>query len=176
MSQLPLWPRPQPAPPTVPVAPKTLAEARQEYLRGLREGVDCPCCHRFGKIYRRKFNARMALCMIALYRLDVKESGRWVHVASEIPYAKRGSDYGMLPYWRFVEEHPEEKDDHNPHNGQYRITFFGREFVLGRLRVRKYLYTYNNHPMDVDEAEARETTDIKEALWHHFKYDELITG
>ena len=35
----------------------TLAQAAEVYALALRDGTTCPCCNRYGKIYKRKFNS-----------------------------------------------------------------------------------------------------------------------
>ena len=162
--------------PLFPPPVGSLDNAQQAFKDKLRDGSTCPCCGRFGKIYRRKFNSKMARATIELYRLDLKRPGAWVHVAREVDYNLRGSDYGLLPAWKFVEQPmPDDgKSDGNPHSGRYRITVLGRAFVKGLLPARKYVYTYNDAVIEVEEAEAAETIWIRDALGSHFGYTELM--
>lgn len=155
----------------------SLEAAQARYRDSLREGVDCPCCGRFGKVYRRRFNSKMARALIELAKLDVRRPGAWVNVAADIPYALRGSDYGLLPYWGFVEANGADRDDGNPRNGRYRITATGRGFVNGMLSAKKYVYTYNDRAIEIlpaDEPEAGEMTTVRETLGSAFNYSELM--
>lgn len=155
----------------------SLEAAQSRYRDGLREGTDCPCCGRYGRIYRRGFNSKMARALIELARLDIRRPGAWVNVAADIPYALRGSDYGLLPYWAFVEGKDGQRDDGNPRLGLYRITALGRGFVNAMLSAKKYVYTYNDRAIEIlpaDEPEAAEMTTVREALGNAFNYSELM--
>ena len=153
----------------------TLDHAQQAFKEKLRDGTTCPCCGRFGKIYRRKLNSKMARATIEMFRLDEKRPGAWIHVARELDYNLRGSDYGLLPAWKFIEQPGEDaKGDGNPHGGRYRITPLGRGFVKGLVPARKYVYTYNDSVIEIEEAEASETIWIRDALGSHFSYTELM--
>lgn len=152
---------------------KTLAQARADFYESLREGTRCPCCDRFGKIYRRKLNSSMALMVIRMFRYE-KEHPGWIHMISVNNFNLPSRDYGTLMHWELTEEKAGKKEDGNPDNGFYRLTEKGRLFALRKIRVRKYIYLYDNLSLDVNEPEKDETIDVAEALGRHFNYTELM--
>jgi hypothetical protein len=152
---------------------KTLSEARVEFFDMLRAGTKCPCCDRFGKIYRRKLNSSMALTLIRMFNHEKKQSG-WIHMISVGNFDLPSRDYGTLMHWKLTEEKPGKKPDGNPEKGYYRLTANGRAFVLKQIRVPKYVYLFDNILLDVDEPEKDETVNISEALGNRFNYTELM--
>jgi len=155
-------------------AERTLAQARKDYSETLREGGDCPCCDRYGKIYRRKFTSAMARFMISMYRINQETPGQWVHALNDVAYKLGiGGDYGKTALWRLIEKRPGGKDDGNPDGGQYRITEKGRSFVEGRLRIEKYKFVYHDRVMQVEQGPPEELS-IREALGAAFDFNELM--
>ena len=153
---------------------RLLTQARKDYFAMLRDGTECPCCDRYGKVYRRKFTSAMARFLIAMYRLDAKEPGTWVHALRDVAYKLGiGGDYGKTLLWRLIEKRPGGKDDGNPDGGQYRITEKGRSFVEGRLRIEKHKFVYHDRVMQVEEGPVDELS-IREALGAGFDYNELM--
>lgn len=179
-------PKPPPAPVVTPIVPKlqeikTLEEAKAFLTANLREGVICPCCGQNAKIYKRKFNSWMARAMVAFYQHIGMKPG-WFHaitVLTDRRFYKFGinnscGDYGKLVYWNLLEDAAGHREDGNPENGYYRMTQKGVDFVLGKIQIKKYLYLYNDTPLEVEDNE--EKISIREAMGESFNYNELMSA
>lgn len=150
-----------------------LSDAKFEFNAGLKKGTSCPCCGRFGKLYKRKITSSMAYLLILLYKYHPNE---FVHVnsfieAKRVSYALHG-DFPKLRFFGLLEKKEGEREDGNPNNGFYRITPLGISFVQGMIPVKKYVYIFDNVVMAVSD----ETIFIDEALGTKFNYNELMQG
>lgn len=153
----------------------SLRQAREKYFSNLREGATCPCCDRYGKIYKRKLNSSMARSLIAFYVRDRAQPRKWVHALRLLqPLLPGSGDYAKLSKWDLLEEKYGDKDDGNPDNGYYRITGKGRQFVEGKIGLPKHIYIYNDQKVQVDGVD--ELTNIRKALGDAFNYDELMAS
>jgi hypothetical protein len=121
----------------------TLAEARQKWERMREEdGGLCPCCDRHGKNYRRGINHTMAASIAWLSHMTTPD-GEFIRVPKTAPRFVLGSN--QLPtmrWWDMCERKPS-KDPAKKHSGQWRVTEKGVLFATNRLRVPKYVWTYN---------------------------------
>lgn len=176
---LPLEPEPVPKPRQRPVpvpesgdldpAATTLDEAQRWLRERVEEGVRCPTCTQFAKVYRRKINSRQADAIIALYR---KHGMEWGHVPTIAPRLRGdGGMIALLRYWRLVEELPEPRED-GGRAGWWRVTPLGRDFVLARATVPKYARIYDSQCIGLEG----EQVSIRDALGEGFNYDELMAG
>lgn len=195
------WRRLQPAPPPPPAAsvfhaagpvdpdrfpPTEFAESygaeeatlgyAQEWLAArMDDGVRCPCCTQFTKVYARTLTATMAYALICLHQHTGPE---WFHapsylsrVARRADSTARGGDWAKLTHWGLIEEAPERREDNCPHTGYYRVTERGRRFVLGQLSVPRWAVIFDGRLLYLDDG--RRTT-IEEALGKRFNYAELM--
>lgn len=151
----------------------TLPEARRFFFEKLREGAVCPCCERFGKVYRRKLNSGMALTVVKMFR-NARDPGGWIHMVAVGNFGLPSRDYGTLQHWSLTESSIDVKEDGNPDAGYWRLTEKGRAFARNEISVPKYVYLYNDKPIESDEPEAALRTTIVEALGGRFDYDELM--
>jgi hypothetical protein len=120
-----------------------LEKAKEELFDNLEEGVECPCCGQFAKIYHRPMHRTMALMLIRLYELDAKEHG--YHHASEIVHQITDTgtnDLSKLRYWDFIEEMPKGQQNKRT-SGFWAITDKGRAFALNRSTVASHIKIYN---------------------------------
>jgi hypothetical protein len=151
----------------------TLKEAREYVNIGRKQGVFCPCCRQYAKIYNRKLNKDMALALVYMFLEYFKTANEWVHV--EELFIKRNQkcshDWALLRFWGLIEENQEPPDPDKRTNGLWRITIRGKAFVNDtRVIVRKRIVLYNNKLMDFDGDEI----NIIEALGNDFNYQELM--
>jgi len=141
-------------------------------LASRSEGTRCPCCDKFVKIYRRKFNSGMALTLIHIYQAARKTNNEWLNVAHHmldkipnwIPY-----DYGKLVWWDLLKKHPGKTDDGNS-KGLYRITRKGAQFVKKQIKIRSHAIEYMSNVQDFDGDQI----SIEQALGKKFNYNELM--
>ena len=152
---------------------QTLADARQAYfVAASGKGSTCPCCSRFGKVYKRKFNSSMAAVLVLIYRF---RSRGYVHAQTlinstsnaAVAAAIRG-DFAKLRYWGLILDRPQTLED-KKHSGFWTITPEGCEFVLGQSRVKEYVFIYNTKALGFDGHDI----NIHQALKKRFSYTEI---
>lgn len=113
------------------------------------EGVTCPCCQQNARVYHRPLNSSMAAVLKAIYLCtpEYYKEG-YLHVENYLktlncPASIRG-DFPKLRFWELIEAKSELREDNSTHNGYYRITTKGENFVEGLIEVPKQVFIYNN--------------------------------
>lgn len=150
-----------------------LSEAREDLHGRLRagEGLTCPCCDQFCKVYRRKLNSSMARYLIEIVK-EFQATGTWVNVPGLHVYkseSQRG-DYAYLTHWGFIEQKRNENDPTRKESGLWRPTESGVAFVFRRVLAPRHVYLYDNELLKVSD----ETIDIEDSLGVKFDYSELM--
>lgn len=159
----------------------SLSEARAYVQRRRDDGVRCPCCEQFAKVYRRHINDAMARALIEMFKV-LGTSEEFMHMTSfaganaEQLRLWRGGDYAKLRYWGLIEEkpldHAESADKRS--SGFWRMTPRGVNFVLRRITVPKYVYLYDGLEVKVDGPNP--DVDILDCLKKKFNYADLMSG
>jgi len=148
----------------------TLDEARRVVEAGAVDGIECPCCGRLAKVYRRKLHREMAIFLCLLVRRAGPERA-WVHVRDVLKGTrtaqKASTDGAYLVHWSLIEAKPGEHSA-----GMYRPTAMGASFVEGGLKVSSHVHLFNNEPVGFSET----LVSIRDALGSKFDYDELMRG
>ena len=134
----------------------SLREAKKHLMMNIDEGVTCPCCGQFAKVYRRKLNSGMAVALIDMYRNSGTD---WFNVRE---ITLRGGDYGKLAYWGLIEP----GDD----TGIWRVTARGEEFIKGMIPVSQHANVYNGKLIELEG----DLISISDALGDRFNYEELM--
>jgi len=153
----------------------SLEDAKAFVQRHLHDGVSCPACGQFCKVYKRPINSTMAFALCRIYQHFAKYPNHvWLHIPQFLTQVRHaslsGGDVVKLRYWGLIERVAGTRDDGSDRIGCYRITEVGKQFVEGRVAVPKYVYLYNQLLLRLSE----EMTTIREALGEKFKYDELM--
>ena len=149
------------------VRPDTTAAEVKEWVLGHRDdGVECPSCEQYAKVYRRKINSAMARALILFHR---RHGSEWFHLPTSIGY---GGDSAKLRYWGLIEESGEERED-GGRAGYWRVTEDGRQWALGFSSVAKYALVYNGKLLGLDDDER---VSVRDALGTKFDYTELMNG
>lgn len=154
----------------------TVAAARERLREALEAGerVDCPCCDRPAKQYKRKVHAGMAAVLIAIYREGRRTKDGWVSVVDIYDQGWSGaSDYAKLRFWGLIECFDRRTADENA-SGLWRITPFGKRFVKGTETIPKYVVLYANELIRV--VEDSEQVNIWDCLADEFDYADLMRG
>jgi hypothetical protein len=116
-------------------------EARQYLEEHKDDGIRCPLCRQYAKIYKRKLNKTMVKCLRLLY--NASRDGHFVHVMTIMAHEARASrEIDKVALFGLVESNHERKEDGNK-AGYWRIKISGVEFLRGRLSVPKYARVYN---------------------------------
>lgn len=153
----------------------TLEEAKQYVEDNKEDGVVCPCCSQFAKIYERSITSAMAYGLILVYRNQ--KSGlapEWLHVENylkkqEIPSSIRG-DFSKLRFWGLVVPKKDVRSDGSKRTGFYKMTSKGVDFVKYRITVPAKVRLFNNEFLGYTGKEI----NIGEALGKRFHYMELM--
>lgn len=145
----------------------TLERAKRELRQNWEEGLDCPCCGQFVKLYKRPFHSSMARVLIIL----LNHPDEWVHVENHL--VSIGSTikgvHGKLKYWEMVE--PKQNDDNSKaSSGYWRLTPYGRSFAKRECNTYKNVYTFKDHVY----KRSKDMVSIEEALGKKFNYTELM--
>lgn len=134
------------------------------------DGGHCPCCDRWGKIYRRPLNSSMARALMWLINQKGREDG-WVHVPSIAPaWLLRSHQLPTLHLWGLVMSFG--ADTKLASSGLWQATPAGVAFAREQQRVPKYVYVYNNTALEFDG----EQISIRDALGNKYNYDEIMAN
>jgi hypothetical protein len=100
---------------------------------------------------------------------------KWIHIPSLFAARMVCKDNmgSLLRLWELIEQQPGERDDGSWRVGWYKITRQGVDFVRGELRVRKYVYLYNQTLISRKNADPT-MINVVEALGEKFDYTELM--
>lgn len=147
---------------------ETIVEAKQHLEDNKEKGVECPCCERMYKVWRKKPISTAVASMIRLHRLQ-GESDNYVHL-DKFNVVKKDRNFNQLVNWKLVE--PQKNDDENKRaSGYWRLTEAGKEFVKGNLTIKKYVFTLNNKVIGY----STERVSVSGCLGKKFSYIELMT-
>jgi hypothetical protein len=145
------------------------SEAKSYVRDNVHDGVRCPCCEQYAKVYRRKLNSNMGRFLISLIqRSDVSVNDGWVHY-SQCKF--RGRDYSYLDvsYFDLASQRPND-DTGKRSSGFWRPTRRGVNFANNNLAVPKYIHVYNGSLLDF----SPDLVNIVTCLGSDFSYEELM--
>lgn len=142
----------------------SLEKARAAVKAGRHKGITCPVCERVCKVHRRPLNRTMALGLVSLVNVH-RARGRPIHV-SEIPLGDgdvrtAGGEFSKLAVWRLIQdEETGDGDEKKRTSGRWVPTSRGVSFVLGRLKVPRWVEQYRGEAI----CFAAEEVSIDEVL------------
>jgi hypothetical protein len=148
----------------------SLKDARQRLVDSLDEGVTCPCCEQFAKVYRFRINASMAVALTRIWRAG---GVGWVDVpALQLPHGLH-AHLSKLRFWGLLER-PEglRRGDGSTRVGIWRVTEHGQRWINREITVPSHARIYDNRCLGL----VGEPTSIDDALGATFNYDELMMG
>ena len=135
------------------------------------DGGHCPCCDRWGKIYRRGLNSAMARALIWLVKQPDRGDG-WVHVPDNAPpWLLRSNQLCTLHLWGLITSFSA-ADTKLASSGLWQATAKGLAFAQNTHRVPKYAYVYNNTVFDFDG----EDVSIIDCLGDKYNYHSLMAN
>jgi hypothetical protein len=123
----------------------TLAEARDEWWKKTitGDGGDCPCCDRWGKMYQRGINRTMAGGMVWLAQMTA--DGEWIDAPHQGPHwMVRSNQYQTMRWWGLCERCAPLPGEDKKFSGFWRITDLGKQWTNNKVKVPKYVWTYDN--------------------------------
>jgi len=149
----------------------TLQEAQEEFVGRLPDGTTCPCCGRWGKVYGRALNYKMAAGLRWIVYTWEQNDAQWIDVPNTGPrWLLRSNQHPTLRWWDLLERKPNTEDDTRKHTGFYRPTEEGLQFVNGMIRVPKKVFTFDDNVIAV----SKEEIDIWEVAGY-FDYEEVMS-
>jgi hypothetical protein len=138
----------------------------------IEDGVDCPCCGRLVKLYKRRLHTEMAIFLIKLYKVDKMRPGEFFMVRDLIPsITKSVTDGSYLVHWGMVET-LRSNNEVGGKAGLYRITERGKLFVECQTSEPSHIHMLCGDCIGMSE----EKITIVDALHGRFDYDELMKG
>lgn len=147
-----------------------LAAARAQVLRLRADGVGCPCCGQFAKVYRRKVNSSMARGLIAAWHAFGTDFG----YLQDVRRASKATDNREEPkfrYWGLMEEEPSLRPD-GGRAGWWRVTPRGVAWLKREISVPKYALIYDGDLLGFEG----EHVYITDAIGTKFNYADLMAG
>lgn len=148
-------------------APTSVDEARQLIHEKRYEGVRCPCCDSYIRVYARTITRSQVHFLRDLYRaqsrLPAVDRPRGLDVRKLEGQHMRGGDYSKLRLWGLIERGERG-------HGHWYLTGKGVQWLRGRIRVPRYAYVdrgelvrFSAEQLSVHDAH-RETFDLDELL------------
>jgi len=152
----------------------TLEDAQQWLEKNRMDGVKCPCCNQFVKVYKRKFHGSMGRVLMLMCRAHwtgKTDDDGYTHVENLLVALGNNTKgvQGKMKYWGLVESKPPATTDKKT-SGLWRPTHKGFLFAQNRVRVPKHVYVYNDSVLGF----GNELVYIREVLPEKFNYQELM--
>lgn len=151
---------------------KTLAQAHAEVMIAIhtKPGIVCPACTKLAKVYRRSISASVVSYLQKMIQTHALTGEEWLYITGKkkeagVPgyiKAPAGGDYAKLRWWNLIEQMDMKRDDGSPRNGRWKVTAEGLRFARGEIRVPRYIWEYNNKPIE-------EQPDSKLVFIHEIK-------
>lgn len=154
---------------------------RNEVIQGRKEGCHCPICGKYAREYKRQVNLTMVQTLWLVkdwYDNNDPSLTKWLHIndmLNELPSKSRpvkgggSGDWGKLRYWGLIEQKPGVRNDGSAHNGHWRITQKGIDFLMDRIKIPKFVVVYNKKLIRVSD----ESVGVQDCL-KKFSYRELM--
>jgi len=152
----------------------TLKEGRERFFREAEKpkGSFCPCCGRFGKVYKRKLSRPMANGLLWLFTVFLEDGDEFVSIGDRGPrYVVRSNgSVSSNEWWGLAEEKPNPDDPKKRTSGNWKITPKGRQFVREEIRVPSHCIIFNKRTLGFTD----DLISIVDALGRPFNYRELM--
>jgi hypothetical protein len=146
----------------------TVGEARKQVQAAAEgDGVICPCCGQFAKVYRRSITSATARQLIVAWRFARGDPAEWFHLPSVVGY---GGDIAKVKHWGLLEEAVDVVREDGGRAGWWRFTALGSRWVRGLDAVPRYAYIYAGQLLRLDG----EPRTIRDALGNGFDLRELM--
>ena len=91
---------------------QTLSKARAMVKSNREDGITCPCCDQFAKVYKRTITSTMARWLITLVK-NFEEERRYFSVSEpwSLNINKGTGDVAKLAMWDLIESQPKDDGD-----------------------------------------------------------------
>ncbi len=143
----------------------TLEAAKAQLTSQQSEGLNCPCCGGFYKVYERKMYGSLISALVQI-ATEYKRINDWVDIRK---ISLRGGEYAKLLYWDLIERRVNE-DSVKRFSGLWRPTVKGLLFIEGKLSVEAYALVLQNKVIGYSDKKV----SVHDALGKRFDYTELM--
>ena len=145
---------------------------KREFMNALKSGesMDCPCCGRFAKVYKRRMHHGIARALIRLFMASAQNPKEYLHFTAFCD-SITGCDFTIARHWGLIEDAAQD-DDEKKTSGLWRLTTAGRDYVAGRSTLPKYVLLYNDETLGF---EGQHIT-INDCIGDKFNYREMMDG
>ena len=152
---------------------RTLADARAEVLANREDGIECPCCDQFVKVYRRSITADSAAWLVLLVNAYRREP-RYYHVGGLRGITQATGDRAKLRYWGLIEQRPkcDKADAGKRTSGYWKPTQQGMDYVDGNGTLPRHAYVVDGTVLGYSD----ERRDLQDCLGNRFDFGKLMRG
>lgn len=127
------------------------------------EGGHCPCCGKWGKVYKIRLSQHLALALRWMV-VHGDEEG-WVDVQSFGPrWMLRGKTYPLLEHWGLIESQARR-------SGIWRATLKGRDFTEGKISMAAAVHVYDNRVWGFED----EDVNFRDCFGKHFNFEAMMS-
>lgn len=151
---------------------KSVPEAREFVIIGREQGVRCPVCGQMCKVYCRRLNHICGKGLIWLCG-EYRKMGSvgYVHMPTKAPktIVSKGGEFARLKYWGLAIEKVNDETGKRC-SGLWAPTQRGFDFIENRLELPSHVFLYLGKAIGFSTTQI----SIREALGHHFDYQELM--
>lgn len=155
---------------------KTIEEAQAFLKKNQDEGVSCPCCGQYVKLYHRSITSSMAWALLLVHRhMEKNPKLEWVHVQSflkkqPVPAAVMSGDFSKMLHWQLIIKKHGVREDGSKRVGFYALTEKGKLFCKNKVSVKEKAHLYNQSLFGFSGKDV----NIREVLKKKFDYDQLM--
>lgn len=150
-----------------------LQKYRASVFSSIKKGSDCPCCGQRVKEYKRSFNKNQAIFLRDLVKMYISEvqagNEGWIHY-SKLNYHSR--DYPYLRSWGLAITRPDPAGKKRT-SGEWKPTQMGIDFVFNKIRIPKYIFTFNGK---LTETVEESSISFGESLGEEFDFQKLMNA
>jgi hypothetical protein len=119
----------------------TLALAKRELWDAMQgDGMACPCCKRFAKLYPYTISSAQAAAF--KWIVDHTGRGKYIDVQANAPrWLLQSNSHGKLVHWSLLHTQ-KTKDPRTKTSGMWGPTEFGMDWFAGHTSVHKYALVF----------------------------------
>ena len=141
-----------------------LAKMRNNWNKSIEsDGSFCPCCGKWGKVYKRKLDQHLALCLKWISRQGDEDG--WVDVQNKGPrWMLKSKTYPLLEHWQMIESQ-------SKRSGVWRVTLRGQDFLAGHTSVPAAVHIYDNRVWGFEAEEV----SFRGCFGRQFDFDEMMS-
>jgi hypothetical protein len=142
-----------------------LAKIRHLWNKAIEgEGGFCPCCGKWGKVYKTKMSQHLALCLRWISTHGDAEG--WVDVQNTAPrFMLKSKTYTLLEHWDLIEPK-------SYRSGIWRATLKGQDFISGQISLPSAVHIYDNRVWGFEAEEI----SFRGCFGKHFDFDEMMSS